>query len=160
MEKPLVNKKFKLEKYPGKGGWTYTILPGFIRNTNIPFRWVKVKGFIDNYEIKNYNLMPVKGGKLFLPIKAEIRKRIKKEAGDWVKIVLYPDFSTLPIPTELLSCLKDEPRAYNNFMSFTEGEQKAFINWIYSAKMDETIVQRIAATVDKASKGLKFQDKD
>jgi hypothetical protein len=27
VEKPLVNKKFLLEKYPGKGGWTFARLP-------------------------------------------------------------------------------------------------------------------------------------
>jgi hypothetical protein len=27
MEKPLVNKKYKLQKFPGKGGWTYAMIP-------------------------------------------------------------------------------------------------------------------------------------
>jgi hypothetical protein len=27
MEKPLVNKKFLLKKFPGKGGWTFVELP-------------------------------------------------------------------------------------------------------------------------------------
>ena len=44
---------------------------------NTPFGWVKVYGTIDDYEIKNYNLQPMGNGRLFLPIKAEIRKRIK-----------------------------------------------------------------------------------
>jgi len=26
-EKPLVNRKYLLEKYPGKGGWTYAAIP-------------------------------------------------------------------------------------------------------------------------------------
>ena len=158
MEKPLVNSKYKLEKYPGKGGWTYAVIPGFINNKNIPFGWLKVKGFIDNYEIKNYNLMPLKGGKLFLPLKAEIRKKIRKEAGDWIKVTLYPDFSQLEIPGELLRCLMDEPDAYKNFISYTESEQKAFINWIYSAKKIETQIERIAHTLEKVSRGLKFRD--
>jgi hypothetical protein len=27
MEKPLVNKEYLLEKFPGKGGWTYAAIP-------------------------------------------------------------------------------------------------------------------------------------
>ena len=57
-----------------------------------PFGWVKVRGFIDEFELKQYKLMPMGAGKLFLPVNAAIRKKIKKQAGDTVKIVLYPDF--------------------------------------------------------------------
>ena len=158
VEKPLVNKKFLLEKYPGKGGWTYTIIPGFSSHRHVPFGWVRVKGFIDGFEIKNYNLMPLKGGKLFLPVKAEIRKKIRKRAGDWVKVTLFTDFSSLEIPEELLLCLMDEPAAYRNFLSYTEGQQKALIDWIYSAKKEETRIERIAKTLEKVSKAKKFSE--
>lgn len=45
--KPLVNKKYLLEKYPGKGGWTYAVIPEVLQNKKAPFGWVKVKGTID-----------------------------------------------------------------------------------------------------------------
>ena len=70
--------------------------------------------------------MPIKGGNLLLPVKADIRKKIKKEAGDWVNVVLYRDQSSLEIPEELLICLQDEPAAYANFMAYKEGHQKIF----------------------------------
>jgi hypothetical protein len=156
VEKPLVNKKFLLEKYPGKGGWTYAAIPQIRQDKKAPFGWVKVKGHIDDYEIKNYRLMPMGNGKLFLPVKAEIRKKIGKKEGDWVKVVLYPDHAPQEIPKELLLCLKDEPTAYKNFMKYSDAEKKYFVEWIYSAKTDETKVKRIATTLDKASKGQKF----
>ncbi len=37
-------------------------------------------------------------GKMFLPVKAEIRKKIKKEAGDWVHVLLYTDNEPLEVP--------------------------------------------------------------
>ena len=43
-EKPLVDKKYLLEKFPCKGGWTYTIIPEILPDKNSPFSWVKVKG--------------------------------------------------------------------------------------------------------------------
>lgn len=156
MKKSLVNKKYLLEKYPGKGGWTYAAIPEVLQDKHAAFGWVKVRGSIDDVEIKNYRLMPMGNGRLFLPVKAEIRKKIGKKAGDWVKIVLYADNTPLEIPEELLLCLLDEPTAHKKFMLFTEGEQKAMINRIFSAKKEETKAERIAETINNILKGEKI----
>ena len=50
--KPLVNKKYVLEKFHGKGGWTYARIPEIKKDKKSPFGWRKVKGSIDGYEIK------------------------------------------------------------------------------------------------------------
>jgi len=159
MEQPLVNKKYLLKKYPGKGGWTYAAIPEIIQDKKAPFGWVKVKGTIDNYEIKNYHLMPMDNGLFFLPVKASIRKIIGKKEGDFVQVVLYADQDPIEIPQELLQCLLDDPIAHKNFFSYSEGEQKAFIDWIYSARTDKTKVERIVKTLEKLAKGQKFTDK-
>ena len=54
---PLVNNDYILEKFPGKGGWTYAAIPEIIQNKSNPFGWVNVRGFIDNYEIQHYKLI-------------------------------------------------------------------------------------------------------
>jgi hypothetical protein len=158
MEKPLVNKKFLLEKYPGKGGWTYAVIPGIPKSKRARFGWVKIKGFIDDFEIKNYRLMPMATGELFFPIKTEIRKKIKKEAGDWIRLELYVDNAPQEIPEELLVCLQDDPALYKTFLSFSDAVQKNYIDWIFSAKTDSTKVKRIAATLDRVSKGQKLYE--
>jgi len=76
---PLVDKKYKLEKFPGKGGWTFARIPEILQDKTKPFGWVKVRGTIDGYEIKKYNLMPMGDGMLFLAVRAEIRKKINKK---------------------------------------------------------------------------------
>ncbi|MCR9251413.1 MAG: YdeI/OmpD-associated family protein [bacterium] len=141
----LVNGQYLLQKFPGKGGWTYAAIPEITQNKNNPFGWVKVKGSIDGYELKQYKLMPMGEGRLFLPVKAAIRKVIKKEAGDFVNIVLALDESPIEIPEEIIECFKNEPqRVYESFLNLTEGQQKTYIDWIYEAKTDETKVERIA----------------
>lgn len=156
MEEPIVNNEYLLEKFPGKGGWTFAAIPEVLQDKKAPFGWVKVRGSIDDYEFKNYKLMPMGNGRLFLPLKVAIRKKLKKEAGDYVKIILYKDENPLEIPNELVLCLKDEPLAYEIFVKLKEGEQKAFIDWIYSAKKDETKVERIATTIKKIINGEKI----
>jgi hypothetical protein len=93
--KPLVDKKYLLEKFPGKGGWVYAIIPEIPPDKKSQFSWVAVKGSIDGFKINKYHLMPTgkeQGkGQLFLSIKADIRKKIKKQEGDYVHIILYPD---------------------------------------------------------------------
>ena len=158
-EKPLIRKTFKLQRFQGKGGWTFVSIPEIPPDKKSQFGWRRVKGFIDNYEFKNYHLMPMGNGTLILPVKSEIRKKILKKEGDTVKVILFKDSSPLEIPKELLLCLKDEPKAYNMFMKLTEGYQKEFINWIYAAKKEETKASRIAATINKILRGQTLSKK-
>lgn len=158
--KPLVDKKFKLEKFHGKGGWTYARIPHILQDKSKPFGWVKVRGTIDGYEIRKCHLMPMGDNKLFLPVKAEIRKKIKKEEGDTVHIILYPDNEPLEVPREMILCLKDEPAAYMFFQQLSESEQQFYINWIYSAKKEETKVTRLAETINRLLRKLKRYDKE
>lgn len=156
MKKPLVNNEYLLEKFPRKGGWTFAVIPEILQDKKVPFGWVTVRGSIDDYEFKNHKLMPMGNGKLFLPLKAAVRKKIKKEAGDYIKVILYKDDSLIEIPAELELCLKDEPLAYETFIQLKNGEQKAFIDWIYSAKKDQTKADRIATTINTIIKEEKF----
>jgi hypothetical protein len=156
-EKPLVSRNYLLEKYPGKGGWTYAAIPEILQNKKSPFGWVKVKGWIDDFEIKNYKLMPMGNGRLFLPVKAEIRKKIVKKEGDWIKVTLFKDENPTEIPEELLECLKTEPYAHENFSKYTDGQKKECIDWIYSAKTEHKKIERIAETLDKLVKGKKLK---
>lgn len=160
-KKPLIDKKYLLAKFPGKGGWTYAAIPEILQNKENPFGWVTVRGTIDGYELKQYKLMPMGNGQLFLPVKAQIRKRINKEAGDFVHIILYPDVSSVEIPKEILECFEMEPpSSLETFLSFSEGEKKVYLDWIYSAKKEETKAERIAKMMERLEKGLKFYDKE
>ena len=151
-QKPLVDQDYLLQKYPGKGGWTFATIPEIEQDKHAWVGWVKVRGSIDGYEIANYHLMPMGNGSLFLPVKAEIRKKIGKQEGDWVHIVLYSEELPTVVPEDFLLCLNDEPTAYQNFRKLSEAEQKGIIDWIYSAKKDDLKVERIAQTLDKLTK--------
>jgi hypothetical protein len=158
MQQPLVNKTCLLQKFQENGGWTYTLIPEIAPDPKARFGWVKVRGSIDGYEIEKHHLMPSGTGQLMLFVKAEIRKKIKKQAGDTVHIILYPDNEPLEISEELLLCLQDEPKALIFFNSLNDSEKYQYIKWIYSAKTDETKVDRIAKTIDRLLKGQKIGD--
>ena len=138
-----------LEKFPGKGGWTYAAIPEILQDKHAYFGWVKVKGSIDDFEFRNYNLMPMGNGQLFLPVRAEIRKKIGKKAGDWVNVILFSDNCPAEIPEEFQVCLMEDPDAHKAFAGLSDGEQKKIIDWIFSAKTEDKKVERMAETMNR-----------
>lgn len=145
-----VNKTYLLKKFPGKGGWTYTEIPEIKPNTNMPFGWVQVSGWIDDYRLNKIKLMPMGNGNLFLAVKASIRKAIKKEAGDWVRVHLELDERDIEIPEEIIECLIIESnQPYQAFLALSNSNRKAYIDWIYEAKTEKTKLKRILEMLEK-----------
>lgn len=156
MEEPIINQQYVLKKMQMKGGWTYVELPEIPKHLKQPFGWVPVKGTIDGFEIKQFKLWTLASGNMFMPVKAEIRKKIKKEGGDSVHITLFYDDSPLVVPDEFLMCLVESPKAYSVFQSFSQTSQKHYVDWIYGTKNVETRVNRIAKAIEKLENGLKL----
>jgi hypothetical protein len=157
--KPLTDARYRLEKFSGKGGWTYAAIPEIPPDKSNPFGWKKVKGSIDGYPIEKYHLMPMGAGRLMLAVNAEIRKKIGKKAGDEVHVILYPDHDVLQIPEELQLCLADEPAALHFFNTLSDSEKKFYIQWIFTAKKEETKIRRMATAVNRLRFGLKMHGK-
>lgn len=156
---PIVTGNFVIQKMNMKGGWCYVLLPKQASNTANPFGWYIVKGSIDDYKIVQYKLWPTKTGNWFLPIKAEIRKKINKQVGDTVNIVLYTDSSKVQIPNDFLVCLEDYPLAKTFFNSLSATSQKQFIDHIYSSKNVMVQANRMVSAFKKMEQGKKWHHK-
>ena len=148
MEQPFFDDHCTLEKSAGKGGWTFAMMPVM---THLPKKrnsTVRVRGFIDAYELKDTNIWAMKKG-TFLAIKTDIRKAIQKEAGDTVKITLWLDEPQMVIPEDFLICLREEPSIHKHFEKWPETQKKETIDWIFAAKTEDDKITRIAKILEK-----------
>ena len=75
-----------LQKSPNVGGWTYAVWPESSEFFGTHGA-VKVAGTVDGQPFTS-SFMAMGGGVHMLPVKADIRKGIGKEAGDTVEVVL------------------------------------------------------------------------
>lgn len=161
MEKqiPIINGTYHLYKHERHKGWVCVLIDD-AKKPNGKYPKLKVKGSVDGFAISNCILASYGKEGYVLPVRMEIRRQIKKDAGDKVKVILYNDESVLEIPEAFDLCLKDEPAARKFFYSLSESEQRLYVLWVNSAKKMQTKADRIAVSIERLKNGMKLFEKE
>ena len=139
----------KFSKKGEKSGWSYIVISQqqaekLHPSSRTAFR---VKGTLDKMHIEKISVLPMGDGSYILPLNATMRKTLAKREGDKITVSLQEDKRELKLSTEFMTCLKDEPGAYEFFCSLPKSHQQYFSKWIESAKTDDTKAKRIAMSV-------------
>lgn len=147
-----------LKKFDDQGektGWTYIEISADKAHKIKPDnrKSFRVKGKLDNYDIKGVAVMPMGDGNFILPFNAAMRKGTGKRKGEKVVVLVAEDTEEMIYNADMLECIADEPKAQENFSKMSKGMQRYFSNWIESAKTEETKAKRIAQTVNALISG-------
>ncbi len=134
-----------------KTGWRYVHIDAEMANelklnNKKSFR---VKGMLDALPINGIALMPMGDGSFILPLKADIRRALRKDAGAALTVSIEEDLDyKVEIPEDLQECFDFEPEALNYFNSLPKSHRDYFIKRINSAKTNETRAKRIVNTIN------------
>jgi hypothetical protein len=142
MEK-LIEGEFYLEKFTGKGGWTFVRLPLVGLGSKNHFGMLKVSGSIDSFIFENKTLMPMGDGFLFLPVSKEIRSKIKKTAGEKVILHLFRNEIPNQLTDELRDCLLDDGGKLELYLNLPIEEQRNWLEMIYRTDSEEQKAEHI-----------------
>ncbi|MFN8251454.1 MAG: YdeI/OmpD-associated family protein [Ferruginibacter sp.] len=150
-----------IEKYGEKAhqtGWTVITIPAKIAHKINPGckKSFRVKGKLDAFEITKVALMPAGEGDFIMPLNAAMRKGIRKQKNDSVKLQLALDEAPILPPSELIECMQDEPEALAYFNSLPQSHRNYFTKWIDSAKTDPTKAKRIALVIKTMIRKMDF----
>jgi hypothetical protein len=144
-----------------KTGWSYIEISAdqaqeLKPNTRTSFR---VRGMLDSSAVSGMALMPMGDGNFIMALKADVRKRIHKNAGAMLQVSIEEDTDyKVEIPAELQEFFDFEPDASDFFFSLPKSHRDYFIKWIDQAKTAETRAKRIVNTANATLRKLKYNE--
>jgi len=109
---------------------------------------IKVKATIDG-ELYRGSLVDMGLGTM-LGITQAVRKKIGKNPGDTVHVTLEEDHDErkVEVPGDLADLFRSNPQTGEFFSTLSYTNRKEYVNWILSAKRDETRKIRLAKTIE------------
>ena len=142
------NFEAELKKVEGKEA-SYIEIP-FDVEEEFDVKRVKVKALFDGVEYRGSIV------KMGLPcyivgVTKDIRNKISKTYGDTIKVVIEKDVEdrNIEVPEKLNVMFNDNKDACEFYESLSYSQKKKYVEWINSAKKEETFDKRIKETIKK-----------
>ena len=150
-----------IEKFGAKGektGWTYVLVPQQIAEQLKPGmrQSFRVKGNLDEVLVEHLALIPMGEGDFIIPLKTDLRRKLRKQKGETLQISIEADDRPLPMSEDFLACLEDEPNALAQFNKLPGSHQRYYSKWIEEAKTEATKAKRIAQAIRGLTGKLDF----
>ena len=139
--------KAKLDRFEGVGTWTYVEIPFDVEKAFGKGGQVRIKAKINGVSFRS-SLTPNGDGTHFLVVNKSVRDKAKVKVGDRVTVVVEPDaVRVIEAPPDLAKALGRNKTAKAAWDDFSCSHKKAYVDWVTSAKQDETRKRRIDKAV-------------
>lgn len=150
--------KAVLEGYDEPGTWIFLNVPFDTQEVFKARSRIAVKGTINGVAFRS-SLMPRGDGGHFLVVNKEMQKAAKATVGGTVLVAMESDASprVLDIPSDLKEALARNGEAKAKFERLAYSYQKAYVDWVESAKRLETRQDRVAKTVAMVAEGKRLK---
>ena len=107
--------------------------------------WISLISFDDTWSVFGFR------AKTEADKKKEAKPKEEREIFNWVN----PITKEVKLPDDLTTVLKKNKKLADYFHSLAFSHKKEYIEWIVTAKREETRMQRIKGTIERLSKGWK-----
>jgi hypothetical protein len=112
---------------------------------------------INGYEYRS--TVAVYSNTYYLPLRREIREAAKVDFGDIVPVAIELDEEprVVEAPADLAGALEAAPDSGAQFDRLSYSHRKEYVDWIESAKREETRRNRVATAVEMLREGKKLK---
>lgn len=119
---------------------------------------VKVRANFDGVEYRG-SLVSM-GGCYMVGMTQELRKKIGKDFGDTVHVILEKDEEerVVEVPEDFMEVMKQSPEAYAGFEKLSYTSKKEYVTWITSAKKAETRQSRLEKALEQLKQGRRLRE--
>ncbi len=151
--------KARLESQGPKGAWTYVRLPFDVEDAWGSRARVSVRGTMNGFPFRSSVFPDGKGGHHMM-VNKTMKAGAKADAGNTVAMVLEPDTEPreVEIPRDFARAIRADTAARKIFDAFAPSHRARYVEWIESAKKEETRERRIAKAVEMIREGRKRDD--
>ena len=139
----------------GVGTWTYLDIPVEVSKEFAAKGQVKVKGSINGHPYRT-SARPHGDGRHYIVVNKSIRDAIGVSTGDVVRVVMDLDTAprTVEIPLDFMRAMESDRKYSKLFQELSYSRQKEFVDWLESAKKEETRKRRIAQSLEMLLEGI------
>lgn len=118
-----------------------------------------VKGWIDSRHFLMVKLIKLQDGSFLFPVPTDIRRKMKKKAGDGVNLRMSKDRLYYGMPNDFLLLFFKEPDEITRFYFFlSELDKHRYHEWIETARTIDERTHRIAKVVDALHNKKTFKE--
>jgi len=139
------------------GSWTYLVIPFDVEKV-LGSKQVAVRGTINDYPYHS-SAMRLGDGSYYMVVSKAIRDAISVTRGDRVRVTMEidPEARTVAVPDDLNAALDAHAEARARFDKLSYSHQKEYVEWIESAKKEETRQKRITSAIEKITQGMRLK---
>lgn len=159
-KRALIRQEFKgtLNAVGPNGAWTRLQIPFDVYAVYGTRSRVSVKGTINGSEFQS-SLFPDGEGGFHMMVNKQMQREAKAKPGDVVHVVIQMDVDerSVDLPPDVEAAMKLNKEAQAGFAKMSPSARKEYVDWITSAKQQETRERRIAKALPLMAQGKRLK---